>query len=37
MAALFVLHRVRDYDAWRRVYDSVSNMQKAGGVLEQAV
>lgn len=37
MASLFVLHRVRDYDAWRRVYDSVADMQKAGGVVEEAV
>ncbi len=30
-------HRVRDFDAWKQVYDSVGEMQRAGGVREQAV
>jgi hypothetical protein len=33
----FVLHRVADYDAWRRVYDSVADVQEQGGVANQAV
>lgn len=37
MAVSFVLHRVADYDAWRRVYDSVADMQRQGGVTAQAV
>ena len=24
-------HRVADYDAWRKIYDSVADMQKEGG------
>jgi hypothetical protein len=34
---LFVRHRVADYEAWRRVYDSVGDMQRQGGVTEEAV
>jgi hypothetical protein len=30
-------HRVADYDAWKAVYDSVSDLQRSGGVLEHAV
>jgi heme-degrading monooxygenase HmoA len=30
-------HRVRDFDTWKRVYDSVSELQKAGGVRQHAV
>jgi len=37
MATVFVLHRVRDYGKWRDVYDSVGEMQKSGGVIEEAV
>jgi quinol monooxygenase YgiN len=37
MATMVVLHRVRDYGAWRRVYDDVAPMQKAGGVIEESV
>jgi hypothetical protein len=33
----FVMHRVADYDAWRRVYDSVADVQRQGGVANQAV
>ena len=32
-----VHHRVADYDAWKAVYDSVADVQRAGGVLEHAV
>jgi len=32
MATAAIQHRVKEYDAWRRVYDSVADMQKAGGV-----
>ena len=32
-----VLHRVNDYMQWRDVYDSVGEMQAAGGVVEEAV
>lgn len=37
MARSLVLHRVADYDAWRRVYDSVAPMQAAGGVTAESV
>jgi quinol monooxygenase YgiN len=32
-----VRHRVRDYDAWRAVYDSVGQLQREGGVSAQSV
>jgi len=37
MTITFVRHSVADYDAWRRVYDSVGEMQRQGGVTEEAV
>jgi heme-degrading monooxygenase HmoA len=37
MPTSFVLHRVADYDAWRAVYDGVADVQRAGGVTDQAV
>ena len=37
MATLFVRHTVSDYAAWRKVYDSVASLQKAGGVTAEAV
>jgi hypothetical protein len=37
MATTFVLHRVADYDAWRRVYDGVAELQRQGGVTADAV
>jgi hypothetical protein len=37
MATTFVQHRVKDYDAWRRVYDEVADLQKAGGVIAESV
>jgi quinol monooxygenase YgiN len=37
MATAIIQHRVKDYDAWRRVYDSVADMQKAGGVIAESV
>lgn len=37
MAVSLVLHRVADYDAWRKVYESVADMQKDGGVTQQSV
>jgi len=37
MTTTFVLHRVADYDAWRRVYDSVAEIQRDGGVTAEAV
>jgi hypothetical protein len=37
MATMFVRHTVSDYAAWRKVYDSVAAMQKAGGVTAEAV
>jgi hypothetical protein len=33
----FLRHRVAHYAAWRRVYDSVADMQRQGGVTEGAV
>ena len=32
-----VLHRVADYAAWRQVYESVADLQKAGGVTSESV
>ena len=37
MAMIVVLHRVRDYEAWRRVYDEAEPLQKAGGVTAESV
>ena len=37
MTVTFVLHRVADYDAWRRVYDSVGELQRQASVTEDAV
>lgn len=36
MATVLVLHRVKDYDKWRAIYDGARPMQAAGGVLEEA-
>ena len=37
MALLTVQHNVRDYQAWRAIYDSMSDVQKAGGVTAESV
>jgi quinol monooxygenase YgiN len=37
MAMVVILHRVRDYGAWRQVYDGVEPLQKAGGVTAESV
>jgi hypothetical protein len=37
MTIMFVRHHVADYEAWRRVYDSVGDIQRQGGVTEEAV
>ncbi len=37
MALMVVLHRVADYDAWRKVYDEVEPLQKSAGMLEESV
>ncbi len=37
MVTGFVQRRVKDYDAWRRVYDSVADMQNAGGLVTEFV
>ncbi|VXB38089.1 conserved hypothetical protein [Arthrobacter sp. 9AX] len=37
MTVALILHRVADYDAWRKVYDSVGDMQKEAGVTQEAV
>jgi hypothetical protein len=37
MVRTFVLHRVRDYDAWREVYDGFADAQREGGVRAKAV
>jgi hypothetical protein len=34
---LFVCHDVRDYDAWRKVYDVLGDAQNAGRLTDQAV
>ena len=37
MVLLTVLHRVRDYEAWRQVYDDFKPKQQAGGVTAESV
>jgi len=37
MTVAIIVHRVADYDAWRKVYDSVGDMQKDGGVTQESV
>ena len=37
MALLVILHRVRDYAAWRQVYDAFKPQQDAGGVTAASV
>lgn len=37
MAVGVVLHRVNDYDAWRKVYDSVAPLLTSFGVSQQSV
>jgi Zn-dependent oligopeptidase len=37
MATMFVRHTVSDYKAWRKIYDDVAPLQKAGGAMAQAV
>jgi hypothetical protein len=37
MVSSLVHHRVADYDAWKRVYDSVEPVQRDGGVRSHTV
>ena len=37
MATMFVRHTVSNYNAWRKVYDDFALVQKAKGVLAEAV
>ena len=37
MVRWFVRHRVRDYAAWREVYDGFADVQREGGVRAEAV
>jgi hypothetical protein len=37
MTTLFVRHAVSDYPAWRKTYDGFLPIQKANGVLSEAV
>jgi hypothetical protein len=37
MVRSIVRHRVRDYDAWRAVYDGFADAQREGGVRAEAV
>ncbi|MBV9355387.1 MAG: DUF1330 domain-containing protein [Chloroflexi bacterium] len=37
MTLAVVRHRVRDYAAWRKVYDEFAPAQQAGGVTAQSV
>ena len=37
MVSSLVHHRVGDYDAWKRVYDSVEGVQREGGVRSHRV
>ena len=34
---MFIRHRVADFNSWHRVYEDVESMQKAGGVIAEAV
>ena len=36
-ATAIVQHRVSDYNAWRKVYDEVADLQTRGGVLTKSV
>jgi hypothetical protein len=37
MATMFVRHTISDYKAWRKAYDDFAPVQKAKGVMAQAV
>jgi heme-degrading monooxygenase HmoA len=37
MALSLVLHKVANYEDWRKVYDSVADLQSSGGVTQQSV
>jgi hypothetical protein len=37
MAIAVIRHRVRDYETWRKVYDSAGELQKSAGVTEESV
>ena len=37
MVRSVVLHRVKDYDAWRQVYDGFADIQRQGGVVAEEV
>jgi len=37
MTTAIVLHRVADYDTWRRVYDALDDTRAAAGVTRQEV
>jgi quinol monooxygenase YgiN len=37
MATSVVLHHVKDYQAWRAVYDAFEPVQKEGGVIAESV
>jgi quinol monooxygenase YgiN len=37
MALAVILHRVGNYDEWRKVYEEVEPLQKSAGVLEESV
>ena len=37
MTTLFVRHQVSDYAKWREVYETVSTLQKHGGVIAESV
>ena len=32
-----IQHHIKDYDAWREVYDGFADVQKAGGVTHESV
>jgi hypothetical protein len=36
MAMMVTRHTVRDYSAWRKVYDEVKPLQTSGGVVEES-
>lgn len=37
MTTMFVRHQVRDFDAWRRIYDELDPTRQSMGVTGQAV
>jgi hypothetical protein len=37
MTTFFILHRVADFDEWKKGYDGAAEIQREGGVTDKAV